>query len=191
MRLTGGKARSIVLKLPARGEIRPSTDYLREAVFSSLGAAVVQARVLDVFAGTGAYGLEALSRGATSAVFVEKNPAAAVAIRANIALAAKACGTAETAFGARVANADALRWEPPAGEMFDLLFFDPPWALWEKGAAAAVARLAAKAAADGALLILEAPGDSEPPAPAGWVLRRRLAKGKDQPAAFVMERAGG
>ncbi|MBQ7332683.1 MAG: RsmD family RNA methyltransferase, partial [Opitutales bacterium] len=64
MRITGGIARGIPLILPARGEIRPAPDYLREAVFSSLGALVGGAAVLDCFAGTGAYSWEALSRGA-------------------------------------------------------------------------------------------------------------------------------
>ena len=71
MRVTGGKARGIPLRVPS-GPVRPATDYLREAVFSSLAAWVPSARVLDLFAGTGAYALECLSRGASSAVAVDR-----------------------------------------------------------------------------------------------------------------------
>ena len=67
MRVTGGLARGIPLRVPAKGGVRPATDYIREAVFNSLAAFVPGTHVLDLFAGTGAYGLEALSRGAASA----------------------------------------------------------------------------------------------------------------------------
>ncbi|HTB63133.1 MAG TPA: RsmD family RNA methyltransferase, partial [Opitutales bacterium] len=92
MRITGGRARGIVLKIPQRGELRPATDYLRQAVFSSLGPRVVGARVLDLFAGTGAYGLEALSRGAAHVTWVDANGSAITAIRANLAAVAKSMG---------------------------------------------------------------------------------------------------
>ena len=72
MRLTGGRARGIPLKAPDEGT-RPATDQLREAVFSSLAARIPGARVLDLFAGSGSYGLEAWSRGADRVVFIEKN----------------------------------------------------------------------------------------------------------------------
>ena len=75
MRITGGLARSIPLILPKGDAVRPATDALRQAVFSSLAARVAGARFLDLFAGSGAYGLEALSRGASSGVFVEKRRA--------------------------------------------------------------------------------------------------------------------
>ena len=76
MRITSGFARGISLDAPKGDTTRPATDAARQAIFSSLGEAVVGAQVLDMFAGTGSYGLEAASRGAKSAVFVEKSPAA-------------------------------------------------------------------------------------------------------------------
>ncbi len=183
MRITGGQARGIPLQLPKRGEIRPATDYLRAAVFSSLGPLVASARVLDVFAGTGAYGLEALSRGAQSACFLEKNTAAIAAIRANLQSVQKAC--APRAFSSEVVTTDALRWIPPAATTFDLVFCDPPWALWEKEAPLLFAKLATCLAPD-ACIILEGPGEFSPPIPANWTMQRHLAKGKNQPAALIL-----
>ena len=73
MRISGGKARGIPLRACKAPELRPATEANRERLFSSLGQAVINARILDLFAGTGSYGLEALSRGAVEASFVEKN----------------------------------------------------------------------------------------------------------------------
>lgn len=191
MRITGGRARGIPLTLPARGEIRPATDYIREAVFSSVGPLVEGASILDLFAGTGAYALESLSRGAARVTMVDKNPAAAAAQRKNLAAVAKSLGLADPP--ALIATDDALRWSPPASSEFsgyDVIFADPPWVLWETEAAALVARLAAFAAAgDHARLVLEAPGRFDPPVPPGWRLHRKLSKGKDSPGAAILRRA--
>jgi 16S rRNA (guanine966-N2)-methyltransferase len=73
MRISGGKARGIPLRAAKAPELRPATEANRERLFSSLGQQIQNARVLDLFAGTGSYGLEALSRGAAEAYFVEKN----------------------------------------------------------------------------------------------------------------------
>ena len=179
MRVTGGKARGIHLRVPA-GPVRPATDYLREAVFSSLAALVPGARVLDLFAGTGAYGLEALSRGAASAVAVDR--ATAPAIAANAAAVAKSMGL--PALPLDIVTADALSWTPGAPD-FDLVFVDPPWELWEREAD----RLVAAAAPGGHVrLVLEGPGGFAPPAPPGWELRKALGKGKGQPAAAILTR---
>jgi len=89
MRITGGQARGIPLVLPKGDAVRPATDAMRQAVFSSLAARVAGARFLDLFAGSGAYGLEALSRGAADGVFVEKNARTADFIRQNIAAVCK------------------------------------------------------------------------------------------------------
>ena len=72
MRVTGGIARGIQLRVPTQGGVRPATDYIREAVFNSLAAFVPGTAVLDLFAGTGAYGLESLSRGALRATCVDE-----------------------------------------------------------------------------------------------------------------------
>ena len=76
MRITGGRAGGIPLKAPKGNHTRPATDRLRESVFSSLGASIEGCKVADLFAGTGSYGLEALSRGAASSTFFESDHAA-------------------------------------------------------------------------------------------------------------------
>jgi 16S rRNA (guanine966-N2)-methyltransferase len=102
--------------------IRPTSDRVREALFSALGAAVPGARVLDLYAGSGALGIEALSRGAAGAVFVDSDREAVAAIRANLALT----GTDDRASVVRSSVASFLA----AGRHgpFDLVFLDPPYA---------------------------------------------------------------
>ena len=198
MRITGGTARGIPLNIPARGEIRPATDYIREAVFSSLGDLPEDARVLDCFAGTGAYALEAMSRGARSAHFCDQNPAAATIQKKNFAALKKSLESA----GANVPETEFLRCDllktetfPPKNfPLFDLIFCDPPWALWENPA---TARLVEKLAANSidpatpwARIILESPTAFEPAVPAGWEIAKRICKkGKDQPAATILKKS--
>lgn len=183
MRVTGGKARGIQLRVPP-GPVRPATDYIRESVFSSLAAYVPGARVLDLFAGTGAYALESLSRGAASAVAVDRSTAAV--IRGNAAAVAKSMALADLPL--EVATGDALAFAPAVAD-FDLVFADPPWDLWEREAAALVA-VASRAGASGesARLVLEAPGGFAVPVPEGWRLHKVLGKGKGQPAASIFRR---
>jgi 16S rRNA (guanine966-N2)-methyltransferase len=99
--------------------VRPTADRVREALFSILGSRVDGARVLDLFAGSGALAIEALSRGADSAVLVERDRRAVAAIRANL----DAIGEA----GARVEPVDALAWLRRARGEYDLVFLDPPY----------------------------------------------------------------
>lgn len=184
MRVTGGKARGIPLRVPS-GPVRPATDYLREAVFSSLAAWIPGARVLDLFAGTGAYALESLSRGAASAVAVDRMTAAV--IRGNAAAVAKSMASPELPL--EVIAADAVAFAPAAAD-FDLVFADPPWELWERnGPAIAAAAARAAAAAEHARLVLEAPGGFAVPVPEGWRLHKVIGKGKGQPAATILRRA--
>lgn len=195
MRITGGIARGIPLVLPSRGEIRPATDYLREAVFSSLGAWVEGASVLDCFAGTGAYSWEALSRGASSAILADKNSAATAAQKKNFAalkksLEARGVPVPEVRF----LSADLLGARPFSQEIScaDLIFCDPPWALWQRTETVAlVEKLVTLARPDSAdvRMILEGPAGFEPPVPAGWTVLKRIGKkGKDQPLATILGR---
>src|SRR5690242_14529688 len=92
MRISGGAARGVPLLVPKGDAVRPATDGMRQAVFSSLGARVAGARFLDLFAGSGAYGLEALSRGAAGGVFVEQNAKAAACVKKNIETVCKSLG---------------------------------------------------------------------------------------------------
>ena len=195
MRITGGVARGIPLAIPTRGEIRPATDGLREAVFSSLGALVEDANVLDCFAGTGAYALEALSRGAASATLVDKNSSAIAAQKKNFEAVKKSVESRGARIPvARFLSADlfSARPFPPDVSGFDLIFCDPPWALWEKPEATAMANLVASLAREAspdARVIFETPAGFTPPVPVGWTLLRRIGKkGKDQPSASVFSR---
>ena len=135
MRITGGTLRSRALRAPKGQATRPTTDRVREALFGILTSAggVQGARVLDLYAGTGALALEALSRGAASAVLVESAREALAALRANVAaLDLEDC--AEIVAGD---VAQALRRAACAGP-FDLVFADPPWAKVDSGPPAAV-----------------------------------------------------
>ena len=181
MRISGGIARGIPLVAPKGDKVRPATDGMRQAVFSSLGARVVGAWFLDLFAGSGAYGLEALSRGAAGGLFVEQNAKAAACVRQNLVAVCKSLGR-ETA-GLTVLQTDA-RHGPlagPAAEVPDLVFIDPPYEIIMEVAPALFARLAVGLAAKpDALVVFEAPGEIEL-APAGWTLLKRLGKGARQP----------
>ncbi len=147
MRVVAGTAGGRRLQVPAGRKLRPTSERVREAVFSSLTSQglVEGASVLDLFAGTGALGIEALSRGATRATFVEADPAAVAAIRANLATTGLTGGT--------VVVADALRFLTEPGEDFDLAFVDPPYSFtaWSEilgRLPAAVAVLEARRAVD-------------------------------------------
>jgi len=124
LRVIAGEFRGRKLALPRGADIRPTADRVREALFASLGAAVRDAEVADLCAGTGALGIEALSRGAASAVFVERD----ARVRASLRLNLDALGLGERAV---VVAADAVSWlrsQATAGLSFDLLIADPPYA---------------------------------------------------------------
>ena len=122
MRIIAGRFKGRRLAA-VRGSMRPTADRVREAVFNILGAEVSGARVLDLFAGSGALGIEALSRGAEAAVFVEQHPTALAVLRRNLEL----CGlTAQTAVLAQPVAA-ALRGLAAQGRNFTLVFCDPPY----------------------------------------------------------------
>jgi 16S rRNA (guanine966-N2)-methyltransferase len=133
MRITGGTFRSRALRAPRGQATRPTSDRVREALFGILASAgaLEGARVLDLYAGTGALALEALSRGAVRAVLVESSRDALDAIRANVA----SLGVDDRV---RVVASDvraAVRRIAPAEAPFDLVLADPPWALVDSGAA--------------------------------------------------------
>jgi len=124
MRIVAGIAKGIRLDVPPGRDVRPTADRVREAMFSSLGARVPGSSVLDLFGGSGALGIEALSRGAALAVIVEHHRRAADVIAANLARA----GLGERA---RLVRGDALRAIPAlAAERlaFEVVFVDPPYA---------------------------------------------------------------
>jgi 16S rRNA (guanine966-N2)-methyltransferase len=106
-----------------KGRIRPTSDKVREAIFSILGSAVLEARVLDLFAGTGALSLEALSRGAAGAVLVEEHAAALSVLRQNL----EALGIHERVRVLPLPVSAALRKLTAQGTQFSLIFLDPPY----------------------------------------------------------------
>jgi 16S rRNA (guanine966-N2)-methyltransferase len=120
MRIIAGSAKGRRLHGPRGRGTRPMTGKAREGLFSSLGSSVVGARVLDLYAGSGSLGLEALSRGADDAVFVERDGAALAALRANL----DAVG-----LGGKVVSGDVSAYLEKATEQFDLAFVDPPYEL--------------------------------------------------------------
>jgi 16S rRNA (guanine966-N2)-methyltransferase len=121
MRISGGDARGITLKVP-KG-IRPASERVRQAVFASIARRIPDARVLDLYAGSGAYGLEAVSRGASSAVLVDRDRGSAEVCRAN----ARSAGMSDDV-RVRQAPVDRyLRREAGSDGPFDVVFVDPPY----------------------------------------------------------------
>ena len=123
MRVVAGECRGRKLSVLPGRDTRPTTDRVREALFSSLGDKVVGARVLDLFAGTGALGIEALSRGAVFSIFVEKSKGAFDIVSKNVS----SCGFSSKS---RIVLGEALRVLSKLqvkGEQFDLIFLDPPY----------------------------------------------------------------
>ena len=186
MRITGGIARSLKLKSPKGDFIRPSADSSRERLFSSLGDAVQGKTFLDLFAGTGACGLEALSRGAESGCFVEKNRRAAQCIRDNLQVVAKALGGPNGS--CQVCLADALKWRPVSGSRFDLVFLNPPYAMIEMVTTRIFESIGKWISPQG-LVIFEMPAGLDYK-PDGWHEFRRLGKrGKGDPTQHFLRQA--
>ncbi|KAF0095043.1 MAG: 16S rRNA (guanine966-N2)-methyltransferase [Puniceicoccaceae bacterium 5H] len=185
MRITGGIARGIPLKVGQGEGLRPATDRMREAVFSSLGPAVEDAHVLDLFAGSGAYGLEAVSRGAAFCYWVERHRRTSSMLKANVAAVARSLQRMVTEIGV-VVEGDALGFQ--GADRIDLVFVDPPYALWRDRPDAVLQALERMLEGHDPQVVMEAPGETDLRWP-GWELRRQLGKGRDQPNAFIWERA--
>ena len=120
VRIIAGKWRSRIVRFPAAAQLRPTPDRVRETLFNWLGQRLDGLACLDLFAGSGALGFEAISRGARRVVMVESDRNVAAALRES----ARELGAAE----AQVVNAEALGWLARASEKFDLAFVDPPYA---------------------------------------------------------------
>ena len=152
MRIITGLARGKKLALPSDNSIRPTSDMVKEAIFNTIQFDIEGKSVLDLFGGTGQLGIEALSRGAKSAVIVDDNPSAVKLIKTNLSIAGLPSGTA--------VRDDAFRYLE-RDEKFDIIFLDPPFE----------SRLLTKALQkiiefdklnDGGIIILEGPADEEP-----------------------------
>jgi 16S rRNA (guanine966-N2)-methyltransferase len=159
MRIIGGHDRGRHLRAPRGLGTRPTADRVRVTLFDVLGPAIAGARVLDLFAGTGAVGIEALSRGAARVVFVEKDQAALRALRANLAT----LGASRAA--ARVMAGDVLRVLgdlPMHEEPFDLVFIDPPYATALAGRALAAVAAARVSRPGGEVVVQHSTRDTLP-----------------------------
>jgi 16S rRNA (guanine966-N2)-methyltransferase len=117
MRVIAGSAKGVPLQVPAY-DLRPTMDKTRGAIFSALGDRLLEAQVLDLFAGSGSFGIEALSRGASSATFVDNHSRAVQTIRRNLV---------KTRLSGAVVRQDALRFLERSNARFDLIFADPPY----------------------------------------------------------------
>jgi 16S rRNA (guanine966-N2)-methyltransferase len=166
VRIVGGFLGSRRLERPPEG-VRPTSDRVREALFArleSLGRLHGQ-RVLDAYAGTGALGIEAISRGASSVVFVDRTAGSIRVLRANL----EKLGIADRARVVRGDTCRSLRWLAREGHRFDLVFLDPPYASREvERAMSALAD--AKLLAEGGRVVLETPKRHSPAPTAGFVV---------------------
>jgi len=195
--------------VPRGDAVRPATDALRQALFSSLGGRVEGGRFLDLFAGSGAYGLEALSRGAAGGLFVERDRRAIACLDKNLAAVSKSLGQQTEAPSrkttvAKILTADVTSpsWEMAAAAFTpDLVFIDPPYEIIEAVAAPLFARLrkllvperlpespqTQSAHSTFPLVIFEVPGGLEL-APEGWHCLKRLGgKSPRQPSLILFE----
>ena len=181
LRIVAGNWRSRLLDIADVEGLRPTSERIRETLFNWLAPRLHGASCLDLYAGTGALGLEALSRGAASAVFVERSGPAQKQLAENISLL--------DADGATVLRQGALDYlESKPAEQFDIVFLDPPFAadLLEE-----TCRLMAKQQllADGALVYLEQDrGNAEPELPEGWQVLKNKTAGK---VRYMLAQAGG
>jgi len=183
MRITGGKARGIPLGTGKAKHVRPATDRMREAVFSSLGDRIQDAAFLDLFAGSGSYGLEAMSRGAGSGIFIEKHPQAVTALQQNLEAVLKSLGNPPE-LKANIIRRDVLRFE--SGQRFPLIFMDPPYELARSHGAVLLTKVKGLLAEAG-ILVYELPGDLEAPGK-GWNCLRRIGKsGTNEPSIALLE----
>ena len=175
MRVIAGRFKGRRLEAPDWAGLRPTSDRLRETLFNVLAPRIADARVLDGYAGTGAVGIEALSRGAAHVTFVERDPRAVRLIEANL----RRCNVSEryVIIRARFEEA-ATRLDAAA---FDLVFLDPPYGA--DTLAAALGAGAALVSPGGTLIVEHATRDTPPATPAGLELTRDLRSG-DSALAF-------
>ncbi|WP_210506307.1 16S rRNA (guanine(966)-N(2))-methyltransferase RsmD [Naasia sp. SYSU D00057] len=176
-RIIAGSAGSLRLRVPRAGT-RPTSDRVREGIFSSLEAegALVDARVLDLYAGSGALALEAMSRGAASAVLVDRSPDSYAVCRANAQLVAAAVGSSPGAI--RVVRQSVSTFLAAEGGAYDLAFLDPPYDLGDADLAENLAALLPLLAEDAVVVVERSSRSPEPAWPAGIASFRRRNYGE-------------
>lgn len=187
MRITGGSARGRRLEVPSVEGLRPTTDRARETLFNVLGQRLDGVRVLDLFAGSGALGIEALSRGADGCVFVERDGAAVRGLRHNL----EGTGTADRGQVLRSDWRAAVRRLASEAARFDLVLLDPPYGRDLVAPVIAAVVAAGLVAADGWLAAEHAAADSPPEAPPGYERFRELRVGSSRISLFRVAPEGG
>ena len=179
VRIIGGRWRGTRLDVVDAPGLRPTSDRVRETLFNWLQPVLPGARVLDLFAGSGALGLESLSRGAAGAVLVEHDPRLAAGLRATVA-------RLQGGEAANVVQGDALAWlHAQPDRAFDIAFVDPPFDanLWGGVLPALMPKLA-----DEAWLYIEAPHDAQAAPPGDWRLHR---EGRTREVRYALYRRRG
>ncbi len=179
MRIIGGRYRGRRLPVPAQPGLRPTADRVRETLFNWLQPVIIGARCLDLFAGSGALGFEAASRGAAEVLMIEHSEPVVRVLAAN----ARILGAAQV----RVRSTDALRWLAGSGAPFDIVFLDPPF---HTDLLAPSCTLLSERGwlAPGALVYLETPADRALPGlPADWTLVRDKRAGRVRFALAAIE----
>ena len=171
MRIIAGEKRGAKIVAPKGHDTRPTSDRAREAAFNLIGP-VDDATVLDLFAGSGAYGLEALSRGAASAVFAESDPAACSAIRHNLEKLRLTGATVLCRDALQVLSAEVL-----AGRRYDLVLADPPYREFSS-VQAGLATYLPEVLADNGLAVIETHVREEPELPLAKRTTRRYGSAR-------------
>ena len=189
MRVIAGKYRSRILKSLKGSALRPTSDKLRETLFNVLGPNIAGSRLLDIFAGTGAVGIEALSRGAAEVLFIENHAPAAVLIRRNLESLAITKGAQVLPLDALRALAKIAHKHNPTDPAFDFVFVDPPYA--EKNQYDRVLGFlgAASFLATGSLVIAEHRRNFELPRRIGRLLQTRILRQGDAALSFFQHQA--
>ncbi|RWZ61128.1 16S rRNA (guanine(966)-N(2))-methyltransferase RsmD [Labedella populi] len=167
-RIIAGRARSARLAVPRTGT-RPTSERVREAIFSSLDSwdAVAGARVLDLYAGSGALGLEAASRGAASVVLVERNTKAAALCRANADVVRRALGVKGEGLPVTVAPHSVRSYLSTAGDAVDLVLIDPPYDLGDDDLAQDLDAVSRLVSPDAVIVVERSTRSPEPRWPSG------------------------
>ena len=182
MRVIAGKYRGRTLKSPPSLQVRPTSDRLRETLFNVIAPRIAGARFLDLCAGSGAIGIEALSRGASHVTFVDQSRKMGALIRSNLDL----CRVPETEY--RIAQHDAAEFlrqaSKQASESWGLIFFDPPYAADYLGVLEAIAAKIANVLIENGLLIVEHDKRKELPDSVGVLTRIRILKQGDSVLSF-------
>jgi len=183
MRIVAGEFGGRKLLAPKGGGIRPTADRVREAIFNIIAPHIREAHVLDLFAGTGAFGLEALSRGAAEAVLVDQNAEAVRLIRSNMEL----CGVLDRAHVIHGAVDRIVKRLASRGSAFDVVFLDPPY---RKGFLEEAISLAEQVARPEAIVIAEHDTrDLSPDRSGKWLRAEKRRYGDTTVSFYIMEQS--